>query len=167
MLKKLPACPADNRRAFRVMHGRQARWGFTLFEVSISLVLVAFGVISVMMLFPIGIKAEQMARMRIFAAVKAEELLDSFATVTKDNPGIDVEAPFAWEVAVAHRPLVPDLEARMLSSRNGIMSVPMDIVRRLESENDEIQKVIQQGGHLYYSKATGTSGFQESSEGLE
>ena len=166
MLKKLSACPADNRRAFRVMHGRQARWGFTLFEVSISLVLVAFGVISVMALFPIGIKAEQMARMRIFAAVKAEEILDSFATLPKDNPGIDVEAPFAWEVAVAHRPLVPDLEARMLSSRNGIMSVPMDIVRRLESENDEIQKVIQQGGHLYYSKATGTSGFQESAEGF-
>jgi hypothetical protein len=67
---------------------------------------------------------------------------------------------------VAHRPLVPDLEARMLSSRNGVMSVPMDIVRRLESENDEIQKVIQQGGHLYYSKATGTSGFQESAEGF-
>ena len=166
MLKKLSVYPADERRAFRVMQKDQTRRGFTLFEVSISLVLVAFGVISVMMLFPIGIKAEQMARMRIFAAVKAEELLDSFATLPKDNPGIDVEAPNAWEVAVAHRPLVPDLEARMLSSRNGIMSVPMDIVRRLESENDEIQKVVQQGGHLYYSKATGTSGFQESSEGF-
>ncbi len=166
MLKKQCDYPADDALAFRVFHKGQIRRGFTLFEVSISLVLVAFGVISVMTLFPIGIKAEQMARMRIFAAVKAEEILDSFATLPKDNPGIDVEAPFAWEVSVAHRPLVPDLEARMLSSRNGVMSVPMDIVRRLESENDEIQKVIQQGGHLYYSKATGTSGFQESAEGF-
>lgn len=166
MLKNDSLYCENNRLSFCAGNKDRIKQGFTLFEVSISLVLVAFGVISVMMLFPIGIKAEQMARMRIFAAVKAEEILDSFATLPKDNPGIDVEAPNAWEVAVAHRPLVPDLEARMLSSRNGIMSVPMDIVRRLESENDEIQKVIQQGGHLYYSKATGTSGFQESAEGF-
>ena len=166
MLKNYSLCVKNCRLSFHAGNKDRIKQGFTLFEVSISLVLVAFGVISVMTLFPIGIKAEQMARMRIFAAVKAEEILDSFATLPKDNPGIDVEAPNAWEVAVAHRPLVPDLEARMLSSRNGIMSVPMDIVRRLESENDEIQKVIQQGGHLYYSKATGTSGFQESAEGF-
>jgi len=32
--------------------------GFTLFEVSISLALVAFGVVSVLMLLPTGVKAQ-------------------------------------------------------------------------------------------------------------
>jgi Tfp pilus assembly protein PilV len=93
MLENHSNYDANNRHAFRALGKGWMRQGFTLFEVSISLVLVAFGVISVMMLFPIGIKAEQMARMRIFAAVKAEELLDSFATLPKDNPGSNYSGP--------------------------------------------------------------------------
>ena len=60
-----------------VSHRRQA---FTLFEVTLSLLLVSFGVISIMMLFPIGIKAEHMARYRLVAAAKAEEMIEAFAT---------------------------------------------------------------------------------------
>jgi hypothetical protein len=44
--------------------------GFTLFEVSISTVLVTFGVVSVMMLLPSGLKAQQQARYQIHAACR-------------------------------------------------------------------------------------------------
>ena len=52
--------------------------GFTLFEVSISLALVAFGVVSILMLLPSGVKAQQMARFQIYAAAKAEEMIEQF-----------------------------------------------------------------------------------------
>ena len=145
--------------------GAQIHRGFTLFEVGISMVLVAFGVISVMMLFPIGIKAEQMARVRIYAAVKAGEIIESFSTQSNENPAIDVEAPFQWEVPSGHRPFCPDLEARVATSRYGIMPVPREIALRLESENDEIRKILSEGGQLFYSKSTGASGYKDETEG--
>ena len=72
--------------------------GFTLFEVAISLVVVAFGVVSVLMLFPMGIKAEQMSRLRLYAGVKAEEIIESFADSSNANPTTETEAPDTWEV---------------------------------------------------------------------
>jgi hypothetical protein len=141
------------------------RRGFTLFEVAISLVLVSFGVISVMMLFPIGIKAEQMARLRLYAGAKAEEIIDGFATLANTNPTIEVEAPKAWDVPAGHRPFCPDLESRMVGHRTGIMPVPLDIAKRLDSNNDEIQKILSEGGQLYYSQATGATGLEESGIG--
>ena len=44
--------------------------GFTLFEVAISLVILAFGVVSIMTLFPAGLKAQQLARFQLYAAAK-------------------------------------------------------------------------------------------------
>ena len=78
----------------RTRGGRSAgagvtRLGFTLFEVSISLVLVSFGVVSVLMLFPQGIRAEQMVRMRVIAGMKAQEIVDSFATSSNANPSTE------------------------------------------------------------------------------
>ncbi len=140
----------------------RARRGFTLFEVAISLVLVSFGVISVMMLFPIGIKAEQMARLRLYAGAKAEEIIDGFATLANTNPSIEVEAPNAWDVPSGHRPFCPDLESRMVGHRTGIMPVPLEIAKRLDSTNDEIHKILSEGGQLYYSQATGATGLEES-----
>ena len=146
-------------RATQTSRGRR---GFTLFEVTLSLVLVSFGVISVMMLFPIGIKAEQMARLRLYAGAKAEEIIDGFATLANTNPSIEVEAPNAWDVPSGHRPFCPDLESRMVGHRTGIMPVPLDIARRLDSNNDEIHKILSEGGQLYYSQATGATGLEES-----
>ena len=140
------------------MPGRRA---FTLFEVSLSLVLVSFGVISVLMLFPLGIKAEQMARMRVIAGVKAEEIIDSFSTSANANPSTESEAPNAWDVAAGYKVMSPDLEARINTHRYGIMPVPLSIAHRLDSDNDEIAKVLAEGGQLFYSQAAGATGLEE------
>src|SRR4051812_31554157 len=62
---------------------RQARHSagaFTLFEVAISLVILAVGVITVMGMFPAGLKAQQMSRFQLYAAAKAEEMVEQFST---------------------------------------------------------------------------------------
>lgn len=142
-----------------------SRRGFTLFEVALSLVLVSFSVVSVLVLFPLGIKSEQNARMQIYAAVKAEEIIDSFATSSNTNPTIEVEAPDAWDVPAGYRVFSPDLESRVASHRYGIMPLPLDIVRRLDSDDDEIARVIAEGGQLFYSQASGATGLEEVTEG--
>jgi hypothetical protein len=141
------------------------RGGFTLFEVSISLVLVSFGVISVLMLFPQGIKAEQMARMRVIAGVKAQEIIDSFANSSNANPSTETEAPDPWDVAAGYKVFAPDLETRINTHRYGIMPVPLEIARRLDSDNDEISKVLAEGGQLFYSQASGATGLEEVTQG--
>ncbi len=141
------------------------RRGFTLFEVSLSLVLVSFGVISVLMLFPLGIKAEQMARMRVIAGVKAQEIIDSFATSSNANPSTETEAPQPWDVAASYKVFSADLEARICTHRYGIMPVPLSIARRLDSNNDEIANVLSAGGQLFYSQASGATGLEEVTQG--
>ncbi|MBA3700079.1 MAG: hypothetical protein H0W78_14615 [Planctomycetes bacterium] len=140
---------------------RDARQGFTLFEVSISLVLVAFGVISVLMLFPSGLKAQQMARFQIYAAAKAEEMLEQFNGTQHSNPAIDTEGMAMWDVPVAHKAQSWDLESRLSAHRFGIMPLPLTLARRLDSDGDEIQQILDEGGFLYYSQPLASTGTQE------
>ena len=140
------------------------RQAFTLFEVSLSLAIMAFGVVSMLMLFPQGIKAEQMARMRVIAGMKAQEIIDTFANSSNAQPSTETEAPNAWDVAASYRVMSPDLESRVSTHRYGIMPVPAGIARRLESENNEIADILSQGGQLFYSQASGTSGLEEVKE---
>jgi hypothetical protein len=134
---------------------------FTLFEVAISLALVSFGVISVLMLLPSGIKAQQMARYQILASAKALELVESYNATHNGNPAIDVEADAPWNVHINAKNLQPDLESRVSSYRYGMFPLPDDIAKRLDSDGDEIQRMIAEGGCLYYSQPLATSGIQE------
>lgn len=138
------------------------RRAFTLFEVALSLALVSFGVISVLMLLPTGIKAQQMARYQILASAKALELVEAYNATHNGNPSIDVEANAPWNVHINAKNLHPDLESRVSSYRYGMFPLPNDIAKRLDSDADEIQRVIAEGGQLYYSQPLATTGFQES-----
>jgi hypothetical protein len=135
--------------------------GFTLFEVSISLVLVAFGVVSVLMLFPTGLKAQQMARFQIYAAAKAEEMIEQFNGTHHSNPAIDSEGMALWDVPVAHKTQSWDLESRISAHRFGIMPIPLEVARRLDSDGDEIQHILDGGGYVYYSQPLASTGTQE------
>lgn len=139
-------------------HPRQA---FTLFEVALSLGLVSFGVISVLMLLPSGIKAQQVARYQILASAKALELVEAYNATHNGNPAIDVEANAPWNVHINGKNLQPDLESRVASYRYGMFPLPIDIAQRLDSDGDEIQRVLAEGGYLYYSQPLATTGFQE------
>ena len=67
--------------------------GFTLFEVAISLSIVAFGVVSVLMMLPAGIKAQQLSRYQILASVRAMEMVDIFSSATDASIMLDREGP--------------------------------------------------------------------------
>lgn len=139
-----------------------SRRAFTLFEVALSLALVSFGVISVLMLLPTGIKAQQMARYQILASAKALEMVEAFNTTHNANPAADVEANAPWNVHTNAKNLQPDLESKVSSYRFGMFPLPNDIAKRLDSDGDEIQQVLASGGQLYYSQPLATTGIQES-----
>lgn len=134
---------------------------FTLFEVAISLALVSFGVVSVLMMLPSGIKAQQMARYQIIASAKAMEVVEAYNSTHNGNPATDVEADQPWNVHITAKNLQPDLESRVSSYRYGMFPLPLEIARRIDSDGDEIQRVIGEGGYLYYSQPLATTGFQE------
>ena len=129
-----------------------AKGGFTLFEVSISLAIMAFAVISVLMLFPAGIKMQTQARFQFLASTKALELMEHFSSKPNHERIADYETPAPWEA----RPFCYtssrwDMESRMSRYDAGVMPVPLDIARRLESDNNEIQNLLAEGAYLYYA----------------
>ncbi len=142
--------------------GRALRSAFTLFEIAISLALVALSVSTVLMLFPAGIKAQQQARFRILAAAKMLELVDMFANANDANPSLDHEGLDPWDVPVAHRSRSFDLESVVPSHRSGIAPLPVAIARRLDSSEDEIARILDEGGYLYYAHPQISGGFDES-----
>jgi hypothetical protein len=133
--------------------------GFTLFEVAISLGIVSFGVVSVLMLLPAGIKAQQLSRYQILASVRAMEMVDIFSSATDASIMLDREGPHPWDTATSYRAYAPDLETRVGTFRFGLFPLPPDISRRLDSDGDEIQRIVADGGYLYYSQPSATSGF--------
>ncbi len=140
---------------------RAPRLGFTLFEVAISLGLVAFGVVSVLMLFPSGLKAQQMARFQIYAAAKAEEMIEQFNGVQTSNPAVDSEGLEMWDQPVSYRAQTCDLESKLSSHRYGIMPLPLELARRIDSDGDEIKDILDQGGYIYFSQPLASTGTEE------
>lgn len=138
-----------------------SRVGFTLFEVGLSLMLVSFSVVSVLMLFPQGIKAQQLSRFQIYASAKALEMVEAYNSSHNANPAVDIEAPNEWDVHISYKNLAPDLESRVSSYRFGLFPLPTSIAQRLDSDNQEIQSVMAEGGYLYYSQPLATTGLQE------
>lgn len=152
--------PSD-RYIPRTRSGRAGVLGFTLFEVAISLVILAFGVISIMTLFPAGLKAQQLSRFQLYAAVKAEEMIEQFNAAHPDNATLDSEGSDLWEAPVAHRSQAWDIDARLASHRYGIMPLPLELARRIDSDGDEIQNHLAAGGQLYYSQARAATSTEE------
>lgn len=140
---------------------RPVRSGFTLFEVALSLVIVTFAVVSILVLMPQGLKAQQMARFQIYAAAKAEEMIEQFNNCADSNPAIDSEGLTMWDQPVAHKGQSWDLECRLSAHRFGLMPVPPDITRRIDSDNDEIKHILDLGGQVYYSQPLASTGTQE------
>ncbi len=143
-----PCCPGAQLGSRRP-GGRQ---GFTLFEIAISLSLLTFGVVSVIMLIPSGIKAQQKARFELLAATQTLQMIEMFAGKSNSERCADFETPAPWEA----RPFCYsgtrwDLETRLTRWDSGVMAVPPEIARRLDSESDEIRTILDQGGSLYYA----------------
>jgi hypothetical protein len=139
----------------------RTRSGFTLFEVSISLAIVSFSVISVIMLLPGGLKSQQMARYQIIASAKAMEMVEAFNATHNAIPTVEVEADQPWNVHINNKVWQPDMESKISTFRFGTYPVPLDIARRLDSEGNEIQNILNEGGYIYYSQPVTSAGIQE------
>jgi hypothetical protein len=136
--------------------------GFTLFEIAISLVVMAVSILSVMLVYPVGLKAQHQARFQLFAAAKAMELVECYNACMNMNPTLDNEAENPWDVPVNYRSMAMDLECKIASHRFGVNPVPISIAKRLDSDNDEIQRILELGGTLYYSQPQAVTGWEES-----
>jgi hypothetical protein len=130
------------------------RQGFTLFEVAISLAIMGFAVVSVLMVFPLGLKEQQQARARLLAATKTMELIEYFSGKSTSERMAEFETPEPWDT----RPFCYtntrwDLESRLARFDSGIRPLPLDIAKRLDSDGDEIQRLLGEGAYLYYADA--------------
>src|SRR5262245_50422612 len=54
------------------------RSGFTLCEIALSLLILSVAVLSSLLVYPIGIKAQHLARYQVYAGVKAVEIMDNW-----------------------------------------------------------------------------------------
>lgn len=126
------------------------RPGFTLFEVAIALLLVSLGVVSMLAVFPAGLRQLEMQRFRIYAACIANQLVDVYAHGDANSVFCDQEAPGPWDLPVDRRVNAPDLELRCSNQRFGLMPLPTAIARRLDTDGEEIQRLLDAGGQVYY-----------------
>ncbi len=125
---------------------------FTLFEISISLVIIAFGVVTVMMTIPVGIKVQQTSRMSLLASAKAMELVEMFSGRIGGERIAEFETPEPWETRpFCYSSTRWDMECRNSRFDGGMIPLPLDIAKRLDSDGDEIQKLLASGAYLYYA----------------
>ncbi|HYE07569.1 MAG TPA: hypothetical protein VEL07_18775 [Planctomycetota bacterium] len=126
-----------------------------------SLVIATTAVVTAAMVFPTGVKAQQAARFRLYAASKAMEICERNACANVANPALDHEACAPWDVGYTYRSQSSDLETKVSGHRFGMHPLPVTIARRLDSDEDEIQRLLDDGGYLYYFAATGGGSWRE------
>lgn len=129
--------------------GRHER-GFTLFEVAISTVLVTFGVVSVMMLLPSGLKAQQQARYQVHAAVLMQNMAMKLSNPGQQMFNVQVESEKLTNNLYLNR-AAPSLESIAEGSNLQLAPLPVGIAQRLDSDNEEINKIVAEGGRIYYN----------------
>ncbi|HYE07460.1 MAG TPA: hypothetical protein VEL07_18230 [Planctomycetota bacterium] len=147
-------------RPRRVVHVRR-RDGFTLFETAISLAVIGTAVLSAMLMMPAGLRVHRLARFQLLAAAKAEELVELFLASANVRSNIESEATAPWEVPAAYGSQAMDLEARVASNKAGVIPLPGALSRRIDSDGDEIARILAEGGALHYFHPAAAGGFEE------
>jgi len=132
-----------------------ARSGFTLAEIAFSLLVLLVAVITMFLVMPTGVRTQQKVRYQALAATKAMEMLDQFRNGTgpgiiDDSRDMDKEGMFPWDCPITYRAMAPDLECSLESLRASLKPLPEAIAQRIDSDGDEIEKILDSGGRLYY-----------------
>jgi len=140
------------------------RQAFTLFEIAISMAIMALGVVTIMALIPVGLKAQQKARFAAYSSAKALDMLEMFnCQVPANHPknrhdtvmSMEVDSP--WDTTTSSRVMTQDLEVRLATIRGGLVPLPSVIAKRLDSDGDEIADLLAAGGRLYYPNPMASS----------
>lgn len=151
-----------------------SRQGFTLGEVVISIAVLATAILSVALVLPWGLKAQAQSRYQIYASTKVLDIVDA-VVATPDgtfarrfdrfNPN-DNNRPRGIggrlrRLMIFNAPWQFDYEQRMLSRSGNHYALPVEIARRLDSPNDEIQDILDDGGYLFYTNTAAIREFNQ------
>ena len=144
------------------------RRGFSLIEIAFAIAITASAVLVVMAFFPMGIRAQNQVRFKILAATKVMEMMEWFRDGSgggfiTDASDLDKEGIMPWDSIITYRGFAPDLEVANTNLRGGLKPLPNEIAYRLESENDEIRQILDQGGYLFYCSPSYLTGFLDGS----
>lgn len=114
--------------------------------------LVTFGVVSILMLLPSGIQAQQQARFQIHAAVLMQNMTKKLSTQGQNNQmyNVQVESERLTNNFYLDR-AAPSLEGVAEAGNIQLAPLPVDIAQRLDSDNDEINRIVSEGGRIYYN----------------
>ena len=147
------------------MHTRAA---FSLTEVLFALLILSLGILSIILLFPVGIRAQEQSRYQMYASIKAMELSDALAQHTKNFSDRihemtgDLSGERIVEGAIYGSFARFDAETVWTGSgKNGVYPVPVEIARRLDSPGGEIQQVLDSGAYLFYHDPRPVRGFSQ------
>lgn len=135
--------------------------GITLFEVAVSAAILLFVAVVVFLSVTTSLRTQQQARLQIAASSRMMQLSQAWAHA--DNRFADLCLERA-EMAALGTEVEHDLERRLFlqvtppyggkeghyAGWGNVGVVPPSIVARLDSENDEIRRVLADGGQLYY-----------------
>jgi prepilin-type N-terminal cleavage/methylation domain-containing protein len=146
------------------MNGRQK--GMTLVEIVITAGIVAIGLLVVAALVPRVIRQQETNRFRIFACAKALDAMWAFNCLPMPDLVDGESTAGAWDVPVGYRAFTHDPETRLGSLKGGFAPVPTTIARRIDSDRDEIQTLLDDGGQLYYQLAGKAIGLQGYNTGM-
>ncbi len=129
-----------------------SRRAVTLFEIAISLLVMSAAVTSAALLFPVGLRAQQVSRFQLYAGVKMIQLAEQYSAQDHQFLRRQTEAEKLGQSSFTYSHLT-DLEyAETGAHPNAFgMPVPDVIARRFDSDGDEIARILDEGGHIYYS----------------
>jgi prepilin-type N-terminal cleavage/methylation domain-containing protein len=130
---------------------RSVRSGFTLFEVAISLLIMAIGVLAAVALLPRSLEQLNMARQKIYVSAIAMDLSSHFTYgYVRNNK---TRGDYYHLSKVANSPDIERATNGYLSSlvdyRN-MAPVPPEILLRLDSDDDTIRNLVRDGIPVYY-----------------
>ncbi|MFM2089765.1 MAG: hypothetical protein RLZZ127_254 [Planctomycetota bacterium] len=138
--------------------GPKATAGFTLFEVILSSLILATVVLVALMVIPVGMRTQAVARSQLYAAGVAMSLADSFHNPIMDFSDIeqvritrdDRVAQNLRNHGIHSAAYQFDFEKAVSRAFSGALPLPDDMARRLDSDNGEIARILDDGGKLYY-----------------
>ncbi len=127
-----------------------ARRAFTLFEIAIALALLAVSVVSVFFVFTQGIKAQQMARFRIFASAMTLTIVEQYAHASHGSLKCQIDAERLARAHVGYDECALEHALVRSGGNYGLMPLPNALSRRIDSNGDEIARLLDDGGKLFY-----------------
>jgi len=114
----------------------------------VSLLILAVAITGTALAYPVAIRTQQLSRYQIMAGAKVLELLDSFAQAGHGVASQQTEAEWLGQSTFTASPV--DLERSMVKSLFDMLPLPSGIARRIDSDGDEIARLLDDGGCLFY-----------------